>query len=100
MGSSGEQVDGDRNMVIGGWMARVKLAGRTWRLPRSRLARTLLGFLLIVLGVLGFLPVLGFWMIPLGVVVLSVDSHWARRLRRRSEVAWRRWRTRAADRRC
>jgi len=24
-------------------------------------------------GVLGFLPILGFWMFPLGVVILSLD---------------------------
>lgn len=32
-----------------------------------------LGVVLIVGGVLGFLPVLGFWMIPLGVVVAALD---------------------------
>ncbi len=31
------------------------------------------GLLLIVGGVFGFLPVLGFWMIPLGVAVLAMD---------------------------
>ncbi len=30
-------------------------------------------------GVLGFLPVLGFWMIPLGLLVLAPDFRWARR---------------------
>lgn len=35
--------------------------------------RFLLGLLLIVGGVLGFLPVLGFWMIPLGILVASLD---------------------------
>jgi hypothetical protein len=41
------------------------------RLPPG--IRTLAGLLLMVGGVLGFLPVLGFWMIPLGVAVLSLD---------------------------
>ncbi|MDD9891401.1 MAG: hypothetical protein OXU66_11570 [Gammaproteobacteria bacterium] len=45
--------------------------------------RALLGLLLIFLGILGFLPVLGFWMIPLGIVVLATDippvSRWLRR---------------------
>lgn len=31
------------------------------------------GVLLMVLGVFGFLPVLGFWMIPLGVAVAALD---------------------------
>jgi purine-cytosine permease-like protein len=72
-------------------MARVKLAGRTLHLPRSRLARLILGCLLIILGLFGFLPILGFWMVPVGLVVLSVDLHWVRRWRRRSEVAILRW---------
>ena len=36
-------------------------------------ARLILGLLLIVGGVLGFLPILGFWMIPLGVAVAALD---------------------------
>ncbi|MWD26173.1 hypothetical protein E0K89_001620 [Aquicoccus sp. SCR17] len=35
--------------------------------------RLVLGLLLICGGVLGFLPVLGFWMLPLGVLVASLD---------------------------
>lgn len=35
--------------------------------------RLLLGLVLIGGGVLGFLPVLGFWMIPLGVMVAALD---------------------------
>jgi len=41
------------------------------RLPPG--VRTLLGLLLMCGGVLGFLPILGFWMFPLGVVILSLD---------------------------
>ncbi|MCP1199404.1 hypothetical protein NIM86_08270 [Notoacmeibacter sp. MSK16QG-6] len=43
-------------------------------------------------GVVGFLPIVGFWMIPLGLGVLSIDNPSARRLRRRF-LAWagRRW---------
>ena len=36
-------------------------------------ARLILGLLLIVGGIFGFLPVLGFWMIPLGVAVAALD---------------------------
>jgi hypothetical protein len=53
------------------------------RLPRSRLARQVLGWALVVGGLLGWLPVLGFWMLPLGLYVLSADSARIRRLRRR-----------------
>lgn len=35
--------------------------------------RTLVGLLLVVAGVFGFLPVLGFWMIPLGAAVILLD---------------------------
>ena len=36
-------------------------------------ARGLAGAVLIVLGIFGFLPILGFWMIPLGLAVLATD---------------------------
>lgn len=65
-------------------------------LPKSRLLRILLGIVLIVLGAFGFLPILGFWMIPLGVVVLSVDIPAARRFRRWVSVAWGRFRSKRA----
>ncbi len=52
----------------------------------SRGLRISAGILLVILGLLGFLPVLGFWMIPLGVILLSVDFHWARRMRRKFEI--------------
>ena len=35
--------------------------------------RTLLGLCLVAGGIVGFLPVLGFWMIPLGVLVIGLD---------------------------
>ena len=35
--------------------------------------RLVLGLLLILAGVFGFLPVLGFWMIPLGVAIAALD---------------------------
>jgi hypothetical protein len=66
-------------------------------MPRSRVARILIGVLLILCGLLGFLPVLGFWMLPLGFIVLSHDLPFARRLRRRFSVWWHRRRKPAAD---
>lgn len=79
-------------------MARVKFAGRIFQLPKSRILRVPLGIAFVVMGVFGFLPVLGFWMIPVGLVILSVDSPLARRLRRRGEVwalrRYNRWRHR------
>ena len=45
--------------------------------------RTLVGVLLIVGGILGFLPVLGFWMVPLGIAVIALDVRVMRRRARR-----------------
>jgi purine-cytosine permease-like protein len=71
----------------------VRLGSRRITLPRSRALRIALGCLLILGGLLGFLPVLGFWMVPLGVLVLAADFPVARRLSRRVGVWWgRRWR--------
>jgi hypothetical protein len=45
-----------------------------------------LGLVLVVAGIFGFLPVLGFWMIPLGVVVAALDiPRLRRRIRKRLE---------------
>jgi hypothetical protein len=42
--------------------------------------RTLTGLVLIIAGVFGFLPVLGFWMIPLGLAVIMLDYRWVRKM--------------------
>lgn len=65
-------------------------------MPRSRFARMALGILLVIGGCLGFLPILGFWMVPLGLLVLSNDIAFVRRLRRRTAVWWAKRRGRRA----
>ena len=72
-------------------MAKIKIAGRSFDLPKSRLLRILIGVLLILLGLVGFLPVVGFWMIPLGLIVLSIDIPAVRRWRRQLEVRVGQW---------
>ena len=72
-------------------MATLRFGSRTFSLPTSRLARIVIGVLLILCGIVGFLPVLGFWMIPLGLLVLSIDLPWVRRKRRKYSVRWIRW---------
>ena len=72
-------------------MAKIKLGGRTIDLPKNRVLRILIGVFLIIFGFLGFLPVLGFWMIPLGLLVLSVDIPAVRRRRRQLEVRLGQW---------
>lgn len=42
--------------------------------------RKVAGIMLIIFGVLGFLPIVGFWMIPLGLIVLSADYRFAKRI--------------------
>jgi hypothetical protein len=59
------------------WL-RLKIAPR-WRLP--------VGIALILAGSLGFLPVLGFWMIPLGIAVASLGLRPVRK-------KWRDWNAR------
>ena len=65
---------------------RLRIGSRSIPLPVSPLLRMVIGILLILAGLVGFLPVLGFWMIPLGLIVLSIDLPWARRGRRRLSV--------------
>jgi hypothetical protein len=43
------------------------------RKPSSRYVRIPLALLLIVGGIFSFLPVLGFWMLPLGLVLVAQD---------------------------
>ena len=69
---------------------KVRLFNRHWHLPQSKPIRIGLGILLIVGGLVGFLPVLGFWMIPLGLFVLAVDLPIVRRWRRQLTVWWHR----------
>ncbi|WP_241962949.1 hypothetical protein [Thalassorhabdomicrobium marinisediminis] len=46
--------------------------------------RVVVGFILVCFGILGFLPILGFWMIPLGIAVMMLDIG----------PAWRRFKNR------
>lgn len=69
------------------WREKGERTYRSWmRWIRTNVRpglRSLLGILLIFGGLLGFLPVLGFWMIPLGVAVILLDVRVFRRWRRR-----------------
>lgn len=48
------------------WLARL-------RRPEARWLRIPLGILLVLGGIFSFLPVLGIWMLPLGLLLLAVD---------------------------
>jgi hypothetical protein len=43
------------------------------RRPSSRLVRIPLAILLVVGGILSFLPILGLWMLPLGLLLIAQD---------------------------
>jgi hypothetical protein len=72
-------------------MRKITFAGYTIRLPNHPVGRILIGIALVILGLFGFLPILGFWMIPLGLVILSVDVAMIRRLRRKWTVRLGGW---------
>ncbi|BBD38215.1 hypothetical protein Amn_30950 [Aminobacter sp. Y103A] len=69
---------------------KISIFGREFAMPRSRGVRIGIGVALSFFGLLGFLPVLGFWMIPLGLLVLSHEFHVVRRVRRRLIIWWER----------
>ena len=75
----------------------ITVFGRRYPLPRSRLLRISIGMTVFLLGLLfGFLPILGYWMVPVGLLILSYDLPFARRWKRRATVwagrTWRKWR--------
>ncbi len=43
------------------------------RKPSSRLVRIPLAILLVIGGIFSFLPVLGLWMLPLGLILIAQD---------------------------
>ena len=74
---------------LGRLLGTLTAPGRLWlRLPTA--------LLLIAGGFLGFLPILGFWMLPLGLILLAVDLPLLRpgvgALIVRGRAARRRWR--------
>ena len=66
-----------------GWRERlthVVYRGLVWgdrRVPAG--VRSVLGVLLMLGGVFWFLPILGLWMVPLGLAFIALDIPWTRR---------------------
>ncbi len=73
----------DRDRIRALWRRGSRLLVRINRTVPPGL-RLVLGLILIACGMLGFLPVLGFWMIPLGIGVAWLDIR----------AFWRVWKTR------
>jgi len=76
---------------------KINIFGREFTMPRSRRRRIGIGAGLVILGCLGFLPILGYWMVPLGLLVLSYEFATIRRFRRRFVIRWERRRRRKAE---
>ena len=72
-------------------MSHVKVGKFRVKLPKSKVARQALGGGLVAGSALSILPVFGLWMLPAGLLVLSVDSAKVRRFRRVNEVKVVRW---------
>jgi hypothetical protein len=66
----------------------IKIFNREIPMPASRIGRIVLGVLFVFFGLLGFLPILGFWMVPVGLLILSQELAMVRRWRRRFSVWW------------
>jgi hypothetical protein len=66
--------------------------------PAAALIRLPLALFFIAGGVFSFLPLLGIWMLPLGILLIAIDVAWVRRWVIRTwpkiEARWRLWRSR------
>ncbi len=67
-------------------MKSINFLGRRVRVPANLFLRVGLGVLMIIGGIFSFLPVLGIWMLPLGLMILSIDFPPVRRFRRLATV--------------
>jgi hypothetical protein len=77
--------------VGGPLVSHIKIGQYRVKLPKSKVARRALGGGLVAGSALAVLPVFGLWMLPAGLLVLSVDSARVRRFRRVQEVKVVRW---------
>jgi hypothetical protein len=67
-------------------MAKINILGHRIGVPRNPLLRMGLGGLMVLCGVVGFLPVVGYWMVPVGLAILAIDFPPVRRFQRRVTV--------------
>ena len=72
-------------------MPRIRLLGYWIPVPGNPLLRNGLGVGMVVFGVFGFLPVLGYWMLPVGLAILAIDFPPVRRFQRRMTVRLGNW---------
>ena len=72
-------------------MRNMNIAGRKFPVPGQPFVRIALGILLILGGIFSILPVLGIWMLPLGLAILAIDVPVARRIQRRITIRLGNW---------
>jgi hypothetical protein len=72
-------------------MAKINILGRRIRVPGHPLLRIVLGVGMVIGGLVGFLPVLGFWMVPVGLAILAIDFPPVRRFQRRMTIRLGNW---------
>jgi hypothetical protein len=80
------------------WLARFL----HWlRQPQMLIARIIVCLLLIVGGILSFLPLLGFWMLPLGLMIIAQDLPFLQpplvRVFQWIERKWESWRSKSPN---
>lgn len=68
------------------------------RQPSSIIVRIFVSLLLIIGGIFSFLPILGLWMLPLGLIIIAQDLPFLQaplvRVFRWIEVKWENWQQR------
>ena len=71
--SGAKEHDPRVDQLIGRLPPRLNAVVRWLRRPASAWMRRAAAMLLICGGLLGFLPILGFWMLPIGLLLLAED---------------------------
>ena len=72
-------------------MPKINILGYRMGVPRHPVLRNSLGAAMVIGGALGFLPVLGYWMVPIGLAILAIDFPPVRRFHRRVTVRLGNW---------
>ncbi len=91
MSNSEPAKESDLKQKIAGFTYRALKWGRDHVPPGIR---SLIGILFVIGGIFGFLPILGFWMIPLGLAFIALDipgtrhriDEWIEKLRQKAQI--------------
>jgi hypothetical protein len=78
----------DKKETAGTLAGKIERALDQLREPKWRSLRIPVGVLFVFGGILGFLPLVGFWMLPLGLALLAPDVPLAGRALKKLENIW------------